>query len=136
MKMRYFEIRAPRADFTGRIGGLSFADGVARVQFDDERDKNGLAVSEELAVNPGRSLVLFAQRRPGYRVIELDERGKPLDAKSDDEESPSAQPPARSASKAEWVDYVVEHHDVPRAEAEGTTKEDLVATYGAKGDVQ
>lgn len=89
MTMKFFEIRAPRADFTGRIGGLSFADGTARVQFDDTRDENGLSVTEEHHVNPGRSLVLFAQRRRGYTVTELNERGKPIaEAEPDEDEEP------------------------------------------------
>lgn len=104
MGMKYFEVRTPRADFTGKIGGLSFADGVARVQFDDTRDDEGLAVSEEHQVNPGRSLVLFAQRRAGYVVVELGEDGKPLDAErepaADEQEKPAAKTPPATTKGA------------------------------------
>lgn len=37
------------------------------------------------------------------------------------------QPPPQSAVKAEHVDYVAEHSDIPRDEAEGMTKDELVA---------
>jgi hypothetical protein len=83
MTMRYFEIRSPQADFTGKIGPVSFADGRAQVQFDDTRDERGMSVADELQVSPGRSLVAFARRREGYVVIELDERGQPLDVEDD-----------------------------------------------------
>lgn len=106
MTMRYFEIRSPRADFTGKVGSVSFADGVARVQFDDTRDENGLSVAEEHQVSPGRSAVLFAQRRPGYTVVELGEDGKPLDAErepaadTDEQEKPAAKTPPATTKGA------------------------------------
>lgn len=80
MKMRYFTITSPRADFTGKVGGMSFADGVARVSFDDERDERGVSVGEELQVSTGRSAVLFAKRHAarGYTVTETDAAGVPL----------------------------------------------------------
>lgn len=126
--MHYFEIRAPRADFTGRIGGLSFADGIARVQFDDERDDRGLAVSEEHQVNPGRSLVLFAQRRKGYTVVELGADGKPL---SDGEtaESGRLDMPAANGSTASWRAYAIQEGLDP-AEAEKLDRPKLVERYG------
>jgi hypothetical protein len=75
--IRYFEIRSPRADFTGKVGAISFADGVARVSFDDTRT-DGVCLADEHAVQVGRSAVLFAQRRPGYTVTETDAAGQPL----------------------------------------------------------
>ncbi|WP_113699178.1 hypothetical protein [Nonomuraea lactucae] len=94
MSIRYFEIRAPRADFTGRVGAVSFADGVARVSFDDTRT-DGMCMADEHAVQVGRSALLFAQRRPGYTVIETDAAGQPL---PEPEEKPkrrtSGKPPA------------------------------------------
>lgn len=91
MSMRYFEIRAPRADFTGRVGAVSFADGVARVSFDDTRT-DGVCMADEHAVQTGRSAVLFAQRRPGYTVVETDELGRPL---PEVEEKPKRRTPAK-----------------------------------------
>lgn len=51
------------------------------------------------------------------------------DAKQSDADADSDGPPAKSASKAEWVDYAVAQ-GADRAEAEAATKDDLVATYG------
>lgn len=38
--------------------------------------------------------------------------------------------PQPSAAKHVWVDYVVEHHDVARHDAEGLTRDQLAARYG------
>ncbi|GHH67588.1 hypothetical protein GCM10017673_14840 [Streptosporangium violaceochromogenes] len=85
MSIRYFEIRSPRADFTGVVGAVAFADGRARVSFDDERDgAGGRCLADEPSVQVGRSAVLFAQRRPGYVVIETDVAGQPLDTSEPD----------------------------------------------------
>lgn len=80
MNMRYFTLTCPDVDFTGKIGGVSYADGKARVSFDDERDERGVAVAEELQVSTGRSAVLFARRHAarGYTVTETDAAGVPL----------------------------------------------------------
>lgn len=84
MSIRYFEIRSPRADFTGKIGAVAFADGVARVSFDDTRE-NGECLVDEHSVQVGRSAVLFAQRRTGYVVTEVDAAGQPIGEKTADE---------------------------------------------------
>lgn len=39
-------------------------------------------------------------------------------------------PPAKSALKAEWVDYVVANYEITREDAEAMTKDELVSTYG------
>lgn len=127
MTIRYFEIRTPQRDFTGRIGPVSFADGVARVQFDNARDERGVAVAEELAVSPGRSLVLFAQRRRGYTVTELDADGKPLTA-GDEDQAPAAGTPARGATKAEWKAYAI-GKGIPEAKAESVTRDQLAEHF-------
>lgn len=44
-------------------------------------------------------------------------------------EGSADEPPARSASKAEWVDYAVSQ-GADRGEAEAMTQKELVATYG------
>ncbi|MFI6909886.1 hypothetical protein ACIBKY_52100 [Nonomuraea sp. NPDC050394] len=95
--MRYFEIHSPRPDFTGRVGAISFADGVARVSFDDARDESGECEADYPMVQTGRSAVLFAQRRPGYQVVEVDASGQPL---PDPAEKPkSRRAPAKQTPK-------------------------------------
>lgn len=42
----------------------------------------------------------------------------------------SAEAPAQSALKSEWVDYVATHHGVPHDEAEAMTKAELVESFG------
>ncbi|MEU3162903.1 hypothetical protein [Streptosporangium sp. NPDC006930] len=96
MTMRYFEIRSPRADFTGKVGAVAFADGVARVSFDDTRT-DGECLADENGVQVGRSAVLFAQRRPGYTVTETDELGRPL---PEPEEKPKRRTPAKQQTPA------------------------------------
>lgn len=95
MGIRYFTITSPRADYTGRVGGISFADGVARVSFDDTREKIGdemRCLADEPNVQVGRSAVLFAQRRPGYTVVETDASGQPL---PEPEDKPKRRTPAK-----------------------------------------
>jgi hypothetical protein len=126
MTMRYFEVHAPRNDFTGRVGGVSFADGVARVQFGDLRDDRGVAVAEEHQVSPGRSLVLFAQRRPGYSVTELDANGRPVE---DEVDEPKADKVPNGRSSAEtWRAYAVSQ-GMDSAEAEKLSRDELIAHY-------
>jgi hypothetical protein len=38
--------------------------------------------------------------------------------------------PAKSASKADWVAYVVEHRGVSQEDADASTRDELAATYG------
>lgn len=103
MSTRYFEIKSPRADFTGRVGAVSFADGVARVSFDDTRDDDGRVVSDEHQVSVGRSAVMFAKRRKGYVVTEVDAAGKPLPAQEEVDAKAKAKTDAdaEKAAKAE-----------------------------------
>jgi hypothetical protein len=134
MKIRYFEIRSPRPDFTGRIGAVSFADGVARVSFDDDRDGTGMAAADEHRVQVGRSAVLFAQRRTGYVVTEIDEAGRPLAIRDAvPAAAPAGDAPARSASKADWVTYASSpaagDKRMTAADAEALTRDDLAAKF-------
>lgn len=127
MTTRYFEIRAPRRDFTGRVGPISFADGVSRVQFDDTRDEDGVVVSDEHHVSPGRAMVMFAKRRLGYTVTELGADGKPLPAVDDeDDEKPAI--PGRSASKVDWKAYAVTLGMTDEA-AEALTRDQLAERF-------
>lgn len=79
--IRYFEVRTPRADFNGQIAGATFRDGRTRVSFDDDPDADtgpGTTIGEN-AIQPGRAIVLYAQRKEGYAVVELDSlNGQPL----------------------------------------------------------
>ena len=106
MNMRYFLIYSPIADFTGKVGPMAFADGVARVSFDDTRSADGVAVGEELRVSVGRSAVLFAKRHTaqGYRVVETDDTFKPLptpeEAEAAKKESAAAARKAAAEKKA------------------------------------
>lgn len=94
MSTRYFEIRAPRADFTGHIGTIAFADGVARVSFDDTRDESGQVLADQHRVQTGRSAVLFARRRTGYTVTEVDAAGNPVDADEPKQRGSAGKQPA------------------------------------------
>lgn len=127
MKIRYFEIRSPRPDFTGKVGGVSFADGVARVSFDDERNDTGQAIGDEHQVQVGRSAVLFAQRRRGYTVTETDATGKPVD-KTQPEPTDEPKTPTRGDSKATWKAYATSQ-GMPEADAEAMTRDQLAERY-------
>lgn len=99
---RYFTIKSPDPSFTGRVGAVSFADGVARVSFDDTRDEDGRSVAEEHQVHVGRSAVMFARRRKGYEVIETDMAGVPLSVLAEQEAEAKAkgEQEAEAAKKA------------------------------------
>lgn len=96
---RYFTIYSPQRDFTGRLGTVSFADGQARVSFDDTRDESGRVVSDEHQVSVGRSAVMFAKRRKGYRVEETDMAGVPLSVLAEQEAAAKAEQEAEEAAK-------------------------------------
>lgn len=46
----------------------------------------------------------------------------------------TVEPPARSASKAVWLAFAVEHRGADQAEAEGLTRDQLAETYGGTDD--
>lgn len=139
MTTRYFEIRTPQSQFTGRIGGIAFADGRARVQFDDTRtesvgkDKRGRAlpgrvVSDEAQVSPGRSIVMFAKRKPGYIVTELDANGDPIG--TDEGGADSAEVPVKpgpDAGVSAWRKYVAAAGIISADEAAKQPKDQLIA---------
>jgi hypothetical protein len=54
----------------------------------------------------------------------------------DTEADEQVAPPPKSASKGEWVDYVVDQHGVERADAEAMTLKDLQATYGPDAEAE
>lgn len=96
---RYFTITAPVKDFTGRVGTVAFADGQARVSFDDTRDEGGRSVGEENQVHVGRSAVMFAKRRKGYTVVETDAAGVPLSVLAEQEAAKAAARAKREEAK-------------------------------------
>ncbi|HEX8631137.1 MAG TPA: hypothetical protein VF755_23510 [Catenuloplanes sp.] len=130
MRLRYFEIRSPRPDFTGRVGGVSFADGVARVSFDDARDGAGMAAGDEHRVQVGRSALLFAQRRLGYTVTEVDQAGQPLKAAGAALAEVEDDKPSRAASKADWKAYATSPRvGMAEADAEALTRDQLAEKF-------
>jgi hypothetical protein len=130
MGIRFFEIRSPRPDFTGRIGAVSFADGVARVSFDDDRDDAGMATADEHRVQVGRSAVLFAQRRPGYQVTEVDQAGNPITEKGDSGQDDRPTMPSRSSSKADWVKHATSPAGgMTDADANAKTRDELAEHF-------
>lgn len=144
-RMRYFEIRAPRADFTGLLGTTAFANGVARVAFDDTRDDDGRLLTDD--VPPGRSAVQFARRRRGYTVTEIDAGGNPLTAAAaaaaaavDGAVVPTAEsalktpdpavpPPAANASTEDWRAWAVNHGGMPQDQAANLSRDQLSAHF-------
>ncbi|MEV6297844.1 hypothetical protein AB0M02_00390 [Actinoplanes sp. NPDC051861] len=141
--MRYFKIYTPDPTYTGRIGSVSFADGEARVSFDDTRNADGICLADEHQVQVGRSAVLFARRR-GYRLVETDEAGKPLPDESDEQpKRPAFEPlpgsPSRAASKADWVTFATdgapEGLRLSKEQAEALIRDQLAEKYlGPKED--
>lgn len=135
MQIRCFQIRSPRPDFTGHLGGISFADGVARVSFDDERDAQGACMADEHQVQVGRAAVIFAYNSPGYSVVEVDEAGRPLPEVKPEPAPDQPELPGRSASKTDWVMYASSPAGGMTVEAaEALTRDDLAERFlGPKG---
>jgi hypothetical protein len=140
--MRYFKIYTPDRTYTGRIGSVAFADGEAKVSFDDTRNDAGNCLADEHQVQVGRSAVLFAKRR-GYRLVETDEAGKPLPDPANEKPKPVFAPlpgsPSRSASKADWAAFATagapEDLRLTAEQAEALTRDQLADKYlGPKGD--
>lgn len=55
----------------------------------------------------------------------------PLEETSVSDGNKPAKRPAVSAPKGEWVDYAVDHHGLPRGDAEAMTKQQLIDTIDA-----
>lgn len=58
-------------------------------------------------------------------LVEGADQGAPVENHSPDNDGP----PAKSANKGDWVEYAVAQ-GADRDEAEASTKDDLIATYG------
>lgn len=82
---------------------------------------NGGHVAESLRPVPGSEEAaeleqLAADPASGWRAVA-------------EEPAPAAGPPAKSATKGEWVAYAVSQ-GADEAEAEKTTKDELISAYG------
>lgn len=107
--MAKFLVTTPVADFSGALGGVMFANGRAVV--DEDTHPNELAYC-----------------RAKYTVEEY-----VADEPADEEiEDPM---PRKSASKADWLAYAVEH-GVDQAEAEALTRDQLVELFASKENDQ
>lgn len=107
--MAVYRVFTPAAGFNGPRAGVQFRDGVAVVDTDDEMQ--------------ARALAYFYRR--GYRVELRAEQGDQAGG-----HRPSADPPAQSAPKADWVAWAVAAFGLTQEEAEALTKADLIARYG------
>lgn len=106
-----WKISAPVETFTGEVAGCAFAGG---------RYEGPAGIG---AVNYFRGA--------GYSVERVDD--EPTDTEA---EEPAVQAPAKSATKADWVAFVVTHHGVDQAAAEKLSRDQLAAQYGQKGEDQ
>lgn len=61
--------------------------------------------------------------------VEKQDAGQGLNPSAEDGEEEEDEAPAKSASKADWVDYAVSQ-GADREEAESSTRDDLAKTYG------
>ncbi|TDC42088.1 hypothetical protein [Micromonospora sp. KC213] len=113
--MARFKVTAPQV-VTTKVAGVTLVDGTATV--DDSTPENR------------RALAYF--RRKGYRVDTVEE-AQPDPAVTAEPEP--VEPPARSASKADWVTHAAEHGGMTREDAEKLTRDQLAEKYlGPKED--
>lgn len=131
MTMAKYRIAAPLLGFTGVSAGVNFTNGVAEIdapvlpplpagaELDREarRDREALAQDENL-----RRVAYF--RAQGYGVEEIDVDEPP----AAEEENDEPKPPARSASKADWVAYAVTQ-GVDADEADKLTRDQLAERF-------
>lgn len=113
--MAKYRITTPVAGFTGVSVGVNFTKGVAEIDvpFDDPQDPMYRAAAYFVA--------------QGYGVEELDsleDAGEP--AKDDGGDEPK--PPARSASKADWVAYATAQ-GMDADEADKLTRDQLAERF-------
>jgi len=111
--MATHRITTPQAGHTGKVGNVEFVDGVAEI---DE------------ATYPGE----FAYfNSAGYGVEELD----PAEEADVDGDGTVEKLPRRNASEATWRVFAVDH-GMSEEEADGLTRDELIARYSKKGDVK
>ncbi|TDC81901.1 hypothetical protein E1193_13440 [Micromonospora sp. KC606] len=113
--MAKFLVTAPEA-VTTKVAGITLVDGKATV--DDSSQENR------------RTLAYF--RRKGYQVEPVEEAQAEPAVTAEPE---PVDPPARSASKADWVTWAVEHGGMTAEEADKATRDQLAEKYlGPKED--
>jgi hypothetical protein len=122
---RKFTVTAPVEGHNGPVGSLLF--------------HRGHATADEVA----DAATLAYCRRRGYRVEATgDDIGDDTDGNVEFDgdatggEGGAAEqdaPPAKTATKPEWVEYAVTKRGADRDEAEALTKGDLIEKYGTKG---
>lgn len=107
-------ITTPVAGFTGVSVGVNFTDGVAEIDVpeDDKQHPMYRAVSYFLA--------------QGYGVEEINEEARAPESSS--EPDASDKPPARSASKADWLAYAITQ-GVDADEADKLTRDQLAERF-------
>lgn len=115
--MAKFRITTPVVGFTGISAGVNFTNGVAELDIPEDRPEDQLRYN-------ARSLAYF--RSQGYGVEELDEQAP--DPEPSSEPNDSDKPPARSASKADWVTYAITQ-GVDADEADKLTRDQLAERF-------
>lgn len=115
--MAKFRISTPVLGFTGVSAGVNFTNGVAELDVPEDRAEDKLRYN-------ARALAYF--RSQGYGVEEIDEQAPAAEppAAPDDRDKP----PARSASKADWVAYAVTQ-GVDAEEADKLTRDQLAERF-------
>jgi hypothetical protein len=108
--MARYEITTPEPRWTGEVAGVAFAHGRA-----------------EATDPPARVIAYFIRKGYGVSRLDVEASAEPADLGDPDD-----QMPRKSASKADWVAYAVEH-GVPAAEAESLTRDQLVERFAPEG---
>lgn len=110
--MTQFKVTTIVPGFTGDVGTVHFADGVALV--DDEKDAATLAYC----------------RGAGYAVeAAADEPAEPDEEVDEPDENPAADMPKKSASTEAWQTWAVEHGGMEADEALTLSRDQLVERF-------
>lgn len=115
-------VTTPVAGYTGLSAGVNFTDGLAVV--DDQEQAAALAYFR----SQGYGVVEGAPAGDADRVAELEAELAATRAELEQLRPAGDGMPAKSASKAAWVAYAVEH-GMTQAEAEGITRDQLVERF-------
>ena len=131
--MAKYRITTPVPGFTGVSAGVNFTKGVAEIEApvlpplpvgaeldrDERREREEIARDEDL-----RRVAYF--RAQGYGVEELDASEDAPEPVEEPEDEPK--PPARSASKADWVAYATSQ-GMDADEADKLTRDQLAERF-------
>lgn len=118
--MTKYRITTPVAGFTGVSAGVNFTNSVAEID----------APVDDAQHEDARRVAYFTAA--GYLV-------EPVEDEPSEEDSvePTIVPaPAKSASKADWLTYAVDHRGADPVEADKLSRDQLAAQYGPKGEDQ